>query len=69
MILLEGSGAAQPPVGSDARLLVAGAHQAVDDIAGYLGAYRLLICDAVVLTMSEEPLASPEKVRMVRQAV
>ena len=69
LIVLEGSGAAQPPVGSDARLLVAGAHQAVDDIAGYLGAYRLLISDAVVLTMAEEPLASPEKVRIVREAV
>jgi len=69
LIVLEGSGAAQPPVASDARLLVAGAHQAVDDIAGYLGAYRLLISDAVVLTMAEEPLASPEKVRIVREAV
>jgi len=69
LIVLEGSGAAQPPVASDARLLVAGAHQAVDHIAGYLGAYRLLISDAVVLTMAEEPLASPEKVRMVREAV
>jgi cyclic 2,3-diphosphoglycerate synthase len=69
LIVLEGSGAAQPPVASDARLLVAGAHQPVDDIAGYLGAYRLLISDAVVLTMAEDPLASPEKVRIVREAV
>jgi cyclic 2,3-diphosphoglycerate synthetase len=69
LILLEGSGAAQPPVACDARLLIAGAHQAVDDIAGYLGAYRLLISDAVVLTMAEEPLASKEKVRAVREAV
>ena len=69
LIVLEGSGAAQPPVACDARLLIAGAHQAVDDIAGYLGAYRLLISDAVVLTMAEEPLASSEKVRAVREAV
>lgn len=69
LIVLEGSGAAQPPVASDARLLVAGAQQAVDDIAGYLGAYRLLISDAVVLTMAEEPLASPEKVQTIREAV
>jgi cyclic 2,3-diphosphoglycerate synthetase len=68
-ILLEGSGAAQPPVACDARLLVAGAHQEVEEVAGYLGAYRLLISDAVVLTMAEEPLASAEKVRMVREAV
>jgi cyclic 2,3-diphosphoglycerate synthetase len=69
LLVLEGSGAAQPPVACDARLLVAGAHQAVDDIAGYLGAYRLLISDAVVLTMAEEPLASREKVQAVREAV
>jgi cyclic 2,3-diphosphoglycerate synthase len=69
LIVLEGSGAAQPPVAADARLLVAGAHQAVGDIAGYLGAYRLLISDAVVLTMAEEPLAGPDKVRAVREAI
>jgi cyclic 2,3-diphosphoglycerate synthetase len=69
LIVLEGSGAAQPPVGSDARLLVAGAGQALDSVVGYLGAYRLLISDAVVLTMAEEPLASREKVRRVQQAI
>jgi cyclic 2,3-diphosphoglycerate synthetase len=69
LIVLEGSGAAIPPVESDARLLVAGAHQPVEHIAGYLGAYRLLTSDALVLTMTEEPLASPEKVRAVVAAV
>ena len=69
LIVLEGSGAAQPPVGSDARLLVAGAQQSVDDIAGYLGEYRLLISDALVVTMAEEPLASPAKVQAIREAV
>jgi cyclic 2,3-diphosphoglycerate synthetase len=69
LIVLEGSGAAQPPVAADARLLIAGAHQAVDDVAGYLGAYRLLISDAVVLTMAEEPLAGPEKVGAMRAAI
>ena len=69
LIVLEGSGAAQPPVACDARLLVAGAHQAIDDIAGYLGSYRLLISDALVLTMAEEPLASSQKVQALREAV
>ena len=58
-----------PPVATDARLLVAGAHQPLDTIAGYLGAYRLLISDAVVLTMAEEPLASGEKVRALHGGV
>lgn len=69
LVIFEGSGAALPPVGTDARLLVAGASQPVDHIAGYLGAYRLLISDALVLTMAEEPLASGEKVRAVMEAV
>jgi cyclic 2,3-diphosphoglycerate synthetase len=69
LIILEGSGAAQPPVAADARLLVAGAQQPVDDIVGYLGAYRVLISDAVVLTMAEEPLASPDKVLAVKEAI
>ena len=69
LIVLEGSGAAQPPVAADARLLVAGAHQAMDDITGYLGTYRLLISDAVVLTMAEEPLAGPEKIRVLCEAI
>ncbi len=69
LIVLEGSGAAQPPVAADARLLAAGAHQAKDEIAGFLGTYRLLISDAVVLTMAEEPLAAPGKVRELRQAI
>jgi len=62
MIVLEGSGAAFPPVASDARILVAGAHQPVAYVAGFLGRYRLLTSDALVLTMAEEPLASPQQV-------
>jgi len=68
-IVLEGSGAALPPVASDARLLVAGGHQPVEHVAGLLGAYRLLVSDALVLTMAEEPLASAAKVKAVLRAV
>lgn len=69
LIVLEGSGAAVPPVGSDSRLLVAGAHQPLGSVAGYLGTYRVLISDAVVLTMAEEPMASADKVRSLSAAV
>ena len=41
----------------------------MEHIAGYLGTYRLLTSDALVLTMAEEPLASAEKVRAVIEAV
>ena len=68
MIVLEGSGAAIPPVGSDAKVLVAGAHQPVETVCGVLGAYRLLVSDALVLAMAEEPLASREKIRELAAA-
>ena len=61
--LFDGSGAAMPPVRVDGRILVAGAHQDPEYVAGYLGSYRLLISDLLLLTMSEEPLADDEKVR------
>lgn len=62
MLILEGSGATIPPVATDVRLCVAGAHQPIDYVAGHMGTYRLLVSDAVVLAMAEEPLASREKV-------
>jgi cyclic 2,3-diphosphoglycerate synthetase len=62
LTILEGSGAAMPPVAADARLLVAGAHQPLEYVVGYLGTYRVLMSDAVVLTMAEEPLASTQRV-------
>ena len=61
--LFDGSGAAVPPVEVGRRVLVAGAHQDPEYVTGYLGTYRLLISDLLVLTMSEEPMAGEEKVR------
>ena len=69
LVLLEGSGAALPPVEAGRRILVAGAHQDPELVAGYLGSYRLLLSDLVVLTMAEEPLASAEAVADVRSAI
>ncbi|MCL5734184.1 MAG: 2,3-diphosphoglycerate synthetase, partial [Actinobacteria bacterium] len=67
-VILEGSGACLPPVGTDARLVVCGAQQPTEYVGGFLGAYRLLTSDAVVVTMAEEPLATREKVRAVMDA-
>ena len=63
MTIFDGSGAAVPPVAVDARVLVAGAHQDPEYITGFLGTYRLMISDLLVLTMSEEPMADREKIR------
>ena len=60
--VFDGSGAAMPPIQVQRRVLVAGAHQDPEYIVGFLGTYRLLLSDLVLLTMSEEPMAGPEKV-------
>jgi len=69
LVIFEGSGASIPPVGTDARLLVAGAQRPVDHVAGYLGTYRVLTSDAMALAMAEEPFASAAKVGAVIAAV
>jgi cyclic 2,3-diphosphoglycerate synthetase len=69
LVLLEGSGAAVPPVEAGARILVAGAHQGPEAVGDYLGPYRLLLSDLVVLTMCEEPLTTPERVDALRLAI
>jgi cyclic 2,3-diphosphoglycerate synthase len=69
LVLLEASGATIPPVEAGRRILVAGAHQDPDVLAGDLGPYRLFLSDLVVLTMCEEPLATPAQVDAMRAAV
>lgn len=63
LIIFEGSGSAIPPVGVDAVMLVASAAQPSEYLLGYLGPYRLLRSDLVVVTMCEEFLVSSEKLR------
>jgi cyclic 2,3-diphosphoglycerate synthase len=67
--VFDGSGAAVPPVEVERRVLVAGAHQDPEYITGFLGTYRLYISDLLVLTMSEEPMATREKVRVIVEGV
>ncbi|HJQ29196.1 MAG TPA: 2,3-diphosphoglycerate synthetase [Rubrobacter sp.] len=67
--VFDGSGAAMPPVEVERRVLVAGAHQDPEYIVGFLGTYRLLLADLVVLTMSEEPMADRQKVESLVESV
>jgi cyclic 2,3-diphosphoglycerate synthetase len=62
LCLLEGSGSAIPPVHADATVLVAPANLPGEYITGYFGPYRLLLSDLVVVTICEEPFASPARV-------
>jgi cyclic 2,3-diphosphoglycerate synthetase len=58
LILLEGSGAAIPPVAADATILVVGGATEPASLRGMLVPYRLLLADLVVTTMAEEPTVS-----------
>ena len=53
LLVLEGSGAAVPPVHADATVCVVPASTDPELVTGYLGAYRLLLADLVVVTMAE----------------
>jgi cyclic 2,3-diphosphoglycerate synthase len=54
LLLLDGSGAAVPPVAADRRILVVGAHQGATLAGGYLNGYRARLADLVIVTMAEE---------------
>ena len=54
LIVLDGSGAAIPPIAADRRILVVGAHQETAVATGYLNPYRALLADLVVITMAED---------------
>ena len=72
LVILEGSGSVIPPVRADATVCVAAASQPAEYVTGYLGTYRLLISDLIVLTLCEPPFASSADVgrllRVVRGA-
>lgn len=69
ILVFEGSGAALPPVKVDGSILVAGAHQPLEHVAGYFGTYRILLADLIVLTMCEAPMASPKTVAKMARAI
>ena len=62
LVIMEGSGSSIPPVMTDAGICVISAAQDLEEALGYLGAYRLLISDGVIITMAEEPFASPSHI-------
>lgn len=55
LIVLEGSGASVPPVPWDAGVLVVPATAPPEYVGGYLGPFRLLLSDLVVVTMAGSP--------------
>lgn len=58
LLILEGSGQAIPPVHADATALVIPGGADPELVAGYLGPYRLLLADMIVITMAVTSLAA-----------
>jgi len=66
LVIFDGSGAAIPPVDTDARVLVTGTAQR-EIATGYLNAYRILVSDLVVVTggLDEELVHAIRQVKEV----
>ncbi|MDQ3941445.1 MAG: 2,3-diphosphoglycerate synthetase [Actinomycetota bacterium] len=69
ILLLEGSGSAIPPVDADVTVLVVPASIPTEYLAGYMGPYRLLLSDFVVVTMCEEPFGSPSQISAITSEI
>lgn len=63
LAVVEGSGSVIPPAQADVTVCVAAASQPREYVTGFLGTYRLLVADAVVLSMCEPPFADRGHVR------
>ncbi len=57
LVVFEGSGASIPPAHADATICVMPANVDVELVTGYLGPYRLLLSDLIVVTMGEPSIA------------
>lgn len=66
IFLFEGSGSAIPPVHSDVTALVVPASIRMEELIGYMGPYRLLLADCVVVVESGE---AEEQVAEVGEAI
>ncbi len=69
LVILEGSGASVPNVKTDFIICVIGAFQKWESIIGYLGIYRIMIADLIILTMCEHPLADEKKILFLEKKI
>ncbi len=65
LIIVEGSGASIPGIAADKTICVVGAFQEWDSLVGYLGIYRIMLADMVIITMCEDPPAKKEKIEVL----
>lgn len=69
LVLVEGSGSAIPPVHADTTVLVVPASIPPEYLAGYMGPYRVLLSDFVMITMCEEPFGSSTQISAITSQV
>lgn len=68
-LIFEGSGATNPPVKTDACIMVIGAHQPLEYISGYMGPLRVLMSNLVILTMCESPMVEESKIKELEDTI
>ncbi len=64
-VIMEGSGSTLPPVKTNKNIVLVGAGQNIRKISGYMGQYRLMLGDLILVTMCEKPIASKEKIEKI----
>ncbi len=69
LLIIEGSGASIPQVDTDSTICIIGAFQEWDSLIGYLGIYRIIMADIIILTMCEEPLADTRKIEYLESKI
>lgn len=69
LVIVEGSGASVPPVNTERKICIIGADQKWESIIGYMGIYRILISDLVLLTMCEEPIAKMREIDLLTERI
>ena len=68
-VIMEGSGAAIPPIKTDKHIVLVGVNQPIINIEKFFGPFRIGLADLVILTMCEEPMASNEKVQQIENFI
>jgi cyclic 2,3-diphosphoglycerate synthase len=68
-VIMEGSGAAIPPIKTDRHIVLIGANQPIINIEKFFGPFRIRMADLAVITMCEEPMASMEKVERIEKYI
>lgn len=68
-IIMEGSGAAIPPIKTDKHIVLVGANQPIINIERFFGPFRIDMADLVVITMCEEPMASITKIKRIEEFI